>query len=97
MFRVAVLLLISDMSMKNNLKLKPIGIGSLPHNNAEDAFCVVEKDFSQIPFFPQLANLSRNEDMMVQFLEGLPSFSVDIVKMKIFLLGWKNFLMIMRK
>jgi len=77
MFRVAVLLLISDMSMKNNLKLKPIGIGSLPHNNAEDAFCVVEKDFSQIPFFPQLANLSRNEDMMVQFLEGLPSFSVD--------------------
>ena len=45
--------------MTNNLKLKPIGIGSLPHNNADDAFCVVEKDFSQIPFFPQLFFLFR--------------------------------------
>lgn len=63
--------------MSDKLKLQPIGIGSLPHRNAEDAFGIVEKNFSQIPFFPQLANLSRNEDMMVQFLEGLPSFSVD--------------------
>ena len=63
--------------MENDLRLKPIGIGSLPHKNAQDAFEIVKKDFAQIPFFPQLANLNRNEDMMSQFLEGLPSFSVE--------------------
>lgn len=63
--------------MTNTLKLQPIGIGSLPHKNPDEAMEVVTKDFSQIPFFPQLANISKNEDMMLQFLEGLPSFSVD--------------------
>lgn len=63
--------------MSDNLKLQPLGIGSLPHKNAEDAFEIVKKDFSQIPFFPQLANLNRNEDMMLQFLEGLPAFSTE--------------------
>ena len=35
---------------------------------------VVKKDFPQIPFFPQLKNINKNEDMIIQFLEGLPSF-----------------------
>ena len=63
--------------MLNNLKLQPLGIGSLPHTNVDEAMSVVKQNFSQIPFFPQLANVSKNEDMMFQFLEGLPSFSVD--------------------
>ena len=63
--------------MKNDLKLQPLGIGSLPHKNPEEAMRVVEQNFSQIPFFPQLANVSRNEDMMIQFLEGLPSYNVN--------------------
>ena len=63
--------------MTDTLKLQPLGIGSLPHKNPDDAMRVVEQNFSQIPFFPQLANISRNEDMMLQFLEGLPSFSPD--------------------
>lgn len=63
--------------MENNLKLQPIGIGSLPHKNPDEAMRVVARNFSQIPFFPQLANISKNEDMMLQFLEGLPSFSYD--------------------
>ena len=63
--------------MSENLKLQPLGIGSLPHKNSDDAMKVVAKNFPQIPFFPQLANISRNEDMMLQFLEGLPSFSPD--------------------
>lgn len=63
--------------MTNTLKLQPLGIGSLPHKNPDEAMVVVAKNFSQIPFFPQLANISRNEDMMLQFLEGLPLFFPD--------------------
>ena len=60
--------------MYEDLKLKPLAIGSLPHNNVEKAMAVVERDFDEIPFFPQLSNVSKNEDMVVQFLEGFPSW-----------------------
>lgn len=84
--------------MSENLKLQPLGIGSLPHSNPDDAMRVVEQNFPQIPFFPQLANISRNEDMMFQFLEGLPTFTVDYSEKFIlnseseeFLLGLEEF------
>lgn len=60
-----------------DLRLKPVGIGSLPHSNPDDAMQIVRKDFYEIPFYPQLANVSRNEDMICQFLEGLPSFNPE--------------------
>ncbi len=62
------------MSFKN-LKLEALAIGSLPHTDVKKAMDIVKKDFSEVPFFPQLANISKNEDMIIQFLEGLPSFS----------------------
>lgn len=58
----------------NSLKLQPIAIGSLPYSNTQEAMKLVAKDFSNIPFFPQLAKVSKNEDMIIQFLEGMPSF-----------------------
>ncbi len=60
--------------MKHNLKLKPVAIGSLPHNKLSEAIDLVENDFAQIPFFPQLKNINAKEDMIIQFLEGMPSF-----------------------
>lgn len=57
-----------------SLKLRPIGIGSLPHKDIQKAMNIVEKDFGEIPFFPQLKNINKNEDMIIQFLEGMPSF-----------------------
>lgn len=63
--------------MKKELKLISVAIGSLPHNNLENAMDVVKKDFSQIPFPPQLANLNKNEDMILQYLEGFPGFNKD--------------------
>lgn len=63
--------------MKNNLKLKSIAIGSLPYKNIAKAMDIVKRDFNEIPFFPQLANFSRNEDMMIQFLEGFPTFNIN--------------------
>lgn len=62
------------MNQLSNLKLQALAIGSLPHNTVESAMEVVKKDFLEIPFYPQLSNINRNEDMTIQFLEGLPSF-----------------------
>lgn len=74
--------------MYKNLRLQPLGIGSLPHKSSDEAMEVVAQNFHQIPFFPQLANISRNEDMMLQFLEGLPSYSVD--KSDKFVINFEN-------
>ena len=62
------------MNQSSNLKLQALAIGSLPHDNVEEAMLLVKKNFSEIPFFPQLANINKSEDMTFQFLEGLPSF-----------------------
>lgn len=68
----------------SKLKLECLAIGSLPHNNLKDAMNVVEKYFN-IPFWPQLVKISKNEDMIVQFLEGMPSFFIDKENGKVFL------------
>lgn len=56
------------------LKLDCIAIGSLPHKNLDKAMTVIENNFSEIPFWPQLTKISKNEDMIIQFLENMPSF-----------------------
>ena len=63
--------------MYEDLKLKPVAIGSLPHNNVTNAMNVVKRDFDEIPFFPQLSNVGKYEDMIVQFLEGFPALSKE--------------------
>lgn len=65
------------MNQYPKLKLQALAIGSLPHSNLDDAMNVVKRDFADIPFYPQLTNINRNEDMIIQFLEGLPSFLSD--------------------
>lgn len=54
-----------------------LAIGSLPYNNPEQALEIVKDNFQNIPFWPQLAKVSKNEDMTFQFLEGMPSFFVS--------------------
>ncbi len=51
-----------------------LAIGSLPYDNPQKAIAIVQNYFSEIPFWPQLAKVSKNEDMSFQFLEGMPSF-----------------------
>ncbi len=57
-----------------DLKLECTAIGSLPHTNLKSAIDLVKANFSKIPFWPQLVKVSKNEDMIFQFLEGMPSF-----------------------
>ena len=54
-----------------------LAIGSLPYNNPKDALLTVQNYFYNIPFWPQLAKVSKNEDMTIQFLEGMPSFFIS--------------------
>lgn len=57
----------------SELKYDCLAIGSLPHTDLEKAMRVVEDNF-KIPFWPQLVKLKKNEDMILQFLENMPSF-----------------------
>lgn len=65
------------MVSRLDLKLECMAIGSLPHKDVTDAMDLVEKVFTEIPFWPQLAKLNRNEDMILQFLENLPGLVSD--------------------
>ena len=62
--------------------LKPFlttGIGSLPHQNAQDATRLILNTFD-IPFWPQLPGLSFKELMIPQYSEGLPFLNIDLEK-----------------
>lgn len=52
------------------------GIGSLPHRDPEEA-CRLVLDTCDIPFWPQLPNMSFKESMVPQYSEGLPCIKVD--------------------
>ena len=53
------------------------GIGSMPHRDAEEACRLVLKTFD-IPFWPQLPQISFKEFMIPQYSEGMPCFRIDI-------------------
>lgn len=52
------------------------GIGSLPHTDPEEACRLVQEIFD-IPFWPQLPELSFHESMITQFSEGIPFIKID--------------------
>jgi len=60
-----------------NLTLKCMAIGSLPHKSVEEAMQLVEENFAEIPFWPQLPKHNKNEDMIIQFLENFPGLVIE--------------------
>lgn len=69
------------------MQLKPFsttGIGSLPHTNAEEACRFVLKSLD-IPFWPQLPQLSFREWMIPQYSEGMPCVKIDMSNQTIWL------------
>lgn len=64
------------MVQSSELTLECLAIGSLPHDNLEMAMDLVKSNF-EIPFWPQLTRLKKSEDMIIQFLENMPSFFSD--------------------
>lgn len=65
------------MVTNSKLMLECLAIGSLPYINLENAMELVKKDFKNIPFWPQLTKINKNEDMIFQFLGNMPSFFID--------------------
>ncbi len=50
----------------------PVGIGSLPHVDPEQASRLIIKYFPESPFWPQLPGRNFKEGMLVQFTAGMP-------------------------
>jgi methionine synthase II (cobalamin-independent) len=50
----------------------PTAVGSLPHTSAEEAVRIVLETIPQAPVWPQLPQSGMNEQMEVQYSEGLP-------------------------
>ena len=61
----------------SKLRLECIAIGSVPHKDTGKAMQLVKENFKTVPFWPQMVKVSKNEDMILQFLEGMPSFFSD--------------------
>jgi hypothetical protein len=53
------------------------GIGSLPHTSPKEACDLIAANLKDIPFWPQLSNLSFKENMYAQFLYHLPGVLID--------------------
>ena len=62
------------MNKYENLTLECTAIGSLPHTDINRAAELIRRDFSTIPFWPQMVKINKNEDMIFQFLDNMPSF-----------------------
>ena len=53
-------------------------VGSLPHEDAEDAVDLILRSLPNAPHTPQLSRAKLLEQMWIQFSEGLPRFRVDL-------------------
>ena len=56
------------------------GIGSMPFENATHAVDVSVSNLTEAPFWPQLPKLGLNEQMEIQYSEGMPRIQIDHVK-----------------
>jgi hypothetical protein len=66
-------------------KCTATAIGSLPHSQAEDAVRVILASIPDAPIWPQLPALGMNEQMEVQYSEGLPRVTIDREKERMFI------------
>ena len=60
-------------------------IGSLPHRNADEAVQVVLRSIPDAPIWPQLPANGINEQMEVQYNEGIPRIVIDREKQRMYI------------
>ena len=63
--------------MSFDATLTATAVGSFPHRDPEVACDLVLKNFPQIPVWPQLPATALQEQMEIQFSEGLPCVVID--------------------
>lgn len=60
------------------------GIGSMPFKNVEHAIDISISSLQDAPFWPQLPRLGLNEQMEIQYSEGLPCIVIDRAKARMY-------------
>jgi hypothetical protein len=70
--------------MSYKTKFLATAIGSLPYENPEQAIDLILNTIPQSPIWPQLPKLGLNEQMEIQYSEGLPNIVIDNVKNRMF-------------
>ncbi|MEI6518975.1 MAG: hypothetical protein WCO98_02865 [bacterium] len=66
-------------------KCTATAIGSLPHSKPEDAVRVVLENIPDAPIWPQLPALGMNEQMEMQYSEGIPRVVIDREKERMYI------------
>jgi hypothetical protein len=66
-------------------KCTATAIGSLPHAKPEDAVRVVLENIPDAPIWPQLPALGMNEQMEMQYSEGIPRVVIDREKERMYI------------
>jgi methionine synthase II (cobalamin-independent) len=67
-----------------NHRIISTAIGSLPHQNTQQAMELVRNTFAEAPFWPQLPKRDFREGMYIQYSEGLPGARIDQEKQRLF-------------
>ena len=72
------------LHMSFNPKFLSTAVGSLPHTDPAKAVDVVLASIPEAPIWPQLPRLGINEQMEVQYSEGIPSVIIDRQKNRMY-------------
>ena len=70
--------------MCNKPRFLATGIGSMPFKDSEQAVDVSLSRLKEAPFWPQLPGLGLNEQMEIQYSEGMPRSVIDREKNRMF-------------
>ncbi|MCK5056589.1 MAG: hypothetical protein KAT34_08040, partial [Candidatus Aminicenantes bacterium] len=65
-------------------KFLATGIGSMPFADVEHAVDVSISKLAEAPFWPQLPKLDLNEQMEIQYSEGMPCIVIDREKRRMY-------------
>ena len=65
-------------------KFLATGIGSMPFDNPEYAVDISLSRVPEAPFWPQLPKIDLNEQMEIQYSEGLPCIVIDREKHRMY-------------
>ncbi|MBU1693269.1 MAG: hypothetical protein KJ726_03750 [Verrucomicrobia bacterium] len=71
--------------MDFNASLAATAVGSFPHRDPDAACDLVLENFPEIPVWPQLPLTSPNEQMEIQFSEGIPCTVIERDKGRMFI------------
>jgi methionine synthase II (cobalamin-independent) len=72
------------MFMNEKFSARATGVGSLPLTSPSEACNLILDNLCDIPFWPQLSNLSFKENMYAQFMYPIPGAVVDEKEKRVF-------------